>query len=104
MARNDLLLSPTAAVPAFPIHMQGPDKIAGRYVRPESFLAFAFPINLTVQPAASVPAGWTRGGLPVGMQIVGRHLDDAMVLRASAAFESAQPWAHRWPPIVEKLR
>jgi aspartyl-tRNA(Asn)/glutamyl-tRNA(Gln) amidotransferase subunit A len=103
MSRYDLLLTPTASVAAFPIHMQGPDKIAGRYVRPESFLAFTFPCNFTGQPAASVPAGFTRNGLPVGLQIIGRHLDDAMVLRASAAFESAQPWAHRWPPIVEKL-
>jgi aspartyl-tRNA(Asn)/glutamyl-tRNA(Gln) amidotransferase subunit A len=103
MARYDLLLTPTASIAAFPVHMQGPDKIAGRYVRPESFLAFTFPLNFTGQPAASVPAGFTRDGLPVGLQIVGRHLDDAMVLRASAAFEAAQPWAHRWPPIVTSL-
>ena len=103
MSRYDLLLTPTASVAAFPIHMQGPDKIAGRYVRPESFIGFTFPLNFTGQPAASVPAGFTRDGLPVGLQIIGRHLDDAMVLRASAAFEAAQPWAHRWPPIVEKL-
>ena len=38
-------------------------------------------------------------GLPVGMQIIGRHLDDPLVLRASAAFEQAQPWKDRWPPI-----
>jgi len=103
MARYDLLLTPTASIAAFPVHMQGPDKIAGRYVRPESFLAFTFPLNFTGQPAASVPAGFTRDGLPVGLQIVGRHLDDAMVLRASAAFEAAQPWAHLWPPIVTSL-
>ena len=103
MTRYDLLLTPTASVAAFPVHMQGPDKIAGRYVRPESFIGFTLPLNFTGQPAASVPAEFTRDGLPVGLQIIGRHLDDAMVLRASAAFESAQPWAHRWPPIVEKL-
>ncbi len=101
MSRYDLLITPTLAVAAFPVHMQGPEKIAGRYVRPESFLGFTYPINFTGQPAASVPAGFTSEGLPVGLQIVGRHLDDAMVLRASAAFEAAQPWAHLWPPIVE---
>jgi aspartyl-tRNA(Asn)/glutamyl-tRNA(Gln) amidotransferase subunit A len=103
MARYDLLLTPTLCVPPFPILMQGPEKIAGRYVRPESWLAFTFPMNLTGQPAATVPAGWTREGLPVGLQIAGRHLDDAMVLRASAAYESARPWAHRWPPLLAQL-
>jgi Asp-tRNA(Asn)/Glu-tRNA(Gln) amidotransferase A subunit family amidase len=48
----------------------------------------------------SVPAGWTKDGLPVGLQMAGRHLDDALVLRASAAFEAAtQPQKH-WPPLV----
>lgn len=52
---------------------------------------------MTGQPAASLPAGFTAAGLPVGVQVVGRHLDDATVLRASAAFEAAAPWAHAWP-------
>ncbi len=103
MARYDFLITPTLAVAAFAVHMQGPEKIAGRYVRPESFLGFTFPINFTGQPAASVPAGFTSDGLPVGLQIIGRHLDDAMVLRASAAFENAQPWSHLWPPIAKGL-
>lgn len=80
MSRYELLLTPTLAVPPFPIHMQGPEKIDRRYVRPAEFLAFTFPINLTGQPAATVPAGWTADGLPVGLQIIGRHLDDPMVL------------------------
>lgn len=75
----------------FPVHMQGPERVGGHYVRPEQWLAFTFPINLTGQPAASVPAGWIADGLPAGLQIVGRHLDDAMVLRASAAYEAAHP-------------
>lgn len=62
-----------------------------------------FPINLTGQPAASVPAGFTRDGLPVGLQIIGRHLDDPMSLRASGYFEAAQPWRDQWPPIVKEL-
>ena len=57
-------------------------------------------MNMTGQPAASVPAGWTADGLPVGLQIVGRHLDDATVLRAAAAFEAARPWRDRWPALV----
>ena len=58
---------------------------------------------MTGQPAATVPAGFTEDGLPVGLQIVGRHLDDPTVLRASAAFEAAAPWADRWPPVVTEL-
>ena len=58
---------------------------------------------MTGQPAATVPAGFTEGGLPVGMQIVGRHLDDALVLRASAAFEAARPWKGRWPGLLDEM-
>jgi len=47
----------------------------------------------------SVPAGWTKDGLPVGLQIVGRRLDDALVVAAGAAFEAARPWADRWPAL-----
>ncbi len=103
MRRYDLLLTPTLAVPPFPVHIQGPEKIEGRMVEPFQWLAFTFPINMTGQPAASIPAGWTDDGLPVGLQIIGRHLDDPAVLRASAAFEAAKPWKDRWPPILEQL-
>jgi aspartyl-tRNA(Asn)/glutamyl-tRNA(Gln) amidotransferase subunit A len=97
MADYDLLLTPTLAVPPFPLHMQGPEIIDGRMVPATAWLGFTYPINLTGQPAATVPAGFTAEGLPVGLQIVGRHLADADVLRASAAFEAAAPWAGRWP-------
>ncbi len=102
MSHYELLLTPLA-VPPFAIHIQGPEKINGHYVRPAQFLAFTFPINLSGQPAATVPAGWTADGLPVGLQIVGRHLDDPMVLRASAAFEVVAPWHDKWPPILNEL-
>ena len=72
-------------------------------VAPFQWLAFTFPINMTGQPAASIPAGFTTDGLPVGLQIVGRHLDDPTVLRASAAFEAARPWADKWPAMVTAL-
>jgi aspartyl-tRNA(Asn)/glutamyl-tRNA(Gln) amidotransferase subunit A len=101
MRRYDLLLTPTLGVPAFPLGIQGPDVIDGRTVSPYHWLAFTFQMNMTGQPAASIPAGFTADGLPVGMQIVGRHLDDPAVLRAAAAFEAAAPWRHRWPPIVD---
>ncbi len=100
MRNYDLLLTPTLAVPPFALHIQGVEKIEGRMVAPFQWLAFTFPMNLTGNPAASVPAGFTAEGLPVGLQIVGRHLADATVLRAAAAFESARPWAQAWPAIA----
>ena len=103
MRKYDLLLTPTLACPPFPLHMQGPEKIDGRMVEQFQWVAFTFPLNMTGQPAASVPAGWTEDGLPVGLQIVGRHLDDPLVLRASAAFEAANPWRDRWPPMLEEM-
>ena len=100
MRRYDLLLTPTLAVPAFAAESRGPAQIDGRDVRPSDWTPFTAPMNLTGQPAASVPAGWTAAGLPVGLQIVGRHLDDETVLRASAAFEAASPWADQWPTLA----
>ncbi|WP_455853586.1 amidase [Pantoea endophytica] len=100
MQRYDLLLSPTLAVPPFPLNMQGPEVIDGRMVRSDHWLSFCFPFNFTGQPAASVPAGFTASGLPIGMQIVGRHLDDGLVLAASAAFERIQPWNHITPVSI----
>lgn len=99
MQRYDLIITPTLATPPFPLNMQGPEIIAGRMVRSDHWLSFCYPFNFSGQPAASVPAGFTASGLPVGMQIVGRHLDDATVLAASAAFERLQPWNAVQPPL-----
>jgi aspartyl-tRNA(Asn)/glutamyl-tRNA(Gln) amidotransferase subunit A len=99
----DLLLTPTLAVPPFEHGLQGPPSIDGRDVDAFYWLSFTFPFNFTGQPAATVPAGFTGDGLPIGLQIVGRRLDDALVLRASAAFEAAAPWRGRWPSIVTDL-
>jgi aspartyl-tRNA(Asn)/glutamyl-tRNA(Gln) amidotransferase subunit A len=103
MSRYDLLLTPTLAVPPFPLHVQGPEKIDGSIVPPFKWLAFTFPFNLTGQPAATVPAGFSKDGLPIGLQIIGRHLDDPTVMRAAAAFEMAQPWRDKWPSLLTSL-
>lgn len=99
----DLLLTPTIAVPAFKQGVQGPETIEGKPAAPFQWIAFTYQFNLTGQPAATVPAGFTKDGLPIGLQIVGRHLDDVTVLKASAAFEKAQPWKEKWPAIVKSL-
>ncbi len=99
LARFDLLLTPTVAVPAFPVARPAVKEIDGRPVSPLGWIPFCFPFNLTGQPAASVPVGFTSAGLPVGLQIVGRRFADRTVLAASAAFEAAHPWAARRPPV-----
>ncbi|HEU5194855.1 MAG TPA: amidase [Methylomirabilota bacterium] len=91
LADRDLLLTPTAATPPFPVE---------RMQNKRSFLTYAF--SVMGLPAISVPCGFTRDGLPVGLQIVGKRRADATVLRAAAAFEAAQPWAHHIPPVVPK--
>jgi len=96
--RYDLLLTPTVGLPAFPTGMVGPTEVAGTRITHLGWSA-TYIFNWSGQPAISVPAGWTRDGLPVGLQIIGRRLDDALVLRAAAAFEAARPWSHRWPPF-----
>jgi Asp-tRNA(Asn)/Glu-tRNA(Gln) amidotransferase A subunit family amidase len=97
LARFDLLLTPTTAVPPFALGAGVPREIAGREVSRLGWMPFTYPFNLTGQPAASVPAGWTEDGLPVGLQIVGRRHSERTVLAAAAAFEAACPWQDRRP-------
>ena len=96
----DLLLTPTIACPPFKVGLDNATEIAGKAAEAYAWIPFTYPFNMTGQPAASVPCGFTKDGLPIGLQIVGRRFDDATVLRASAAFERARPWAqHR--PVLE---
>ena len=99
----DLLLTlamPLGAWSVEPGPDEGPREIGGRPA-PTMFdrLSFMYPFNLTGQPAATVPCGFTSDGLPVGLQIVGRPYADAAVLRAAAGFEALQPWAQHRPPL-----
>jgi aspartyl-tRNA(Asn)/glutamyl-tRNA(Gln) amidotransferase subunit A len=94
--RYDLLLTPTLSLPAFPLGIVGPTEVAGREVTHLGW-TLCYPFNYTGQPAVSVPAGWTASGLPVGLQIVGRRLEDGLVLRAAATLGGLRPWADRRP-------
>jgi aspartyl-tRNA(Asn)/glutamyl-tRNA(Gln) amidotransferase subunit A len=97
LLKYDLLLSPTLAAVPFAAGMERPLESPGRSRL--SWVAFTYPFNLTGQPAATVPCGFTADGLPVGLQIVGARLQDALVLRAAAAFEAAAPWAAKRPTL-----
>ena len=81
----DLLLTPALPRPAFAAGRDAPEAGEGW----SSWTPFTYPFNLTGQPAASVPCGFTAAGLPVGLQIVGRLGADALVLRAARAYEAA---------------
>lgn len=85
----DLLVTPTLAVAAFDAGREFPPGKT-RWI---DWTPFSFPFNLTQQPAASIPCGFTKDGLPVGLHIVARKYDDALVLRAARAFESVRPVA-----------
>ena len=95
----DFLLTPSVSTPAFPAERLQP---AHWPQHPWDWLMwaeFSYPFNCSHNPAASVPCGFTAAGLPAGLQIVGRRLDDLGVLQASAAFEAAHPWADKRPVL-----
>src|SRR5882672_1216369 len=96
----DFLLTPSVSVAAFPATQLQPDHWPQHPWDWMSWAEFSYPFNLSQNPAASIPCGFTAAGLPVGLQIVGRRCDDLGVLQMSAAFEAARPWASARPPIA----
>lgn len=95
----DFLITPSVSVAAFPAERL----IPGHWPQHDwdwlQWAEFSHPFNMSWNPAASLPCGFTREGLPVGLQIVGRRFDDLGVLRASRAFERALPWAQHRPAL-----
>ncbi|WP_028648111.1 amidase [Nocardiopsis sp. CNT312] len=91
----DLLITPATPITAFEAGRESPPALKGQ--RWTSWAGFSYPFNMTQQPAASVPCGFTEAGLPVGLQVVGPRHADARVLAACRAFELARPWADRRP-------
>lgn len=90
----DLLLSPTMQSTAFAVGLDGPEVIEGRRFAPEdgSWANLVVAANLTGQPAVTVPCGFGDDGLPIGLQITARRFEDALALRAAAAWEALAPW------------
>lgn len=102
----DLLVTPTLAVPPFDNAKDGstvgPSEVNGQEVDPLLGWCLTYLTNFTGHPSASVPAGFTKDGLPIGMQIVGRRFEDEIVLAASAAFGRVRPWHKSYPPDQAK--
>jgi Asp-tRNA(Asn)/Glu-tRNA(Gln) amidotransferase A subunit family amidase len=93
----DLLLTPTLPIDPPPAKGPFPDEVEGRPLPVAGVASFTIPFNLSWHPAATVRAGFSQAGLPVGLQIVGpRHRDD-LVLQAAYAYERVRPWAQVWP-------
>jgi amidase len=101
MQRYEFMVMPVTQVPAFPVTQEYITEIEGvamhTYI---DWMQSCYFITVTGLPAISVPCGFTPEGLPVGIQIVGRHQDDLGVLQLAHAFEQAtQTWKQR-PPLV----
>jgi amidase len=103
MTRYDFLVLPVVQVPPFDIEQEYVTEIAGQ--RMESYVDWmrsCYFISMTALPAISVPAGFTRQGLPVGLQIVGRHHDDWGVLQMAHAYEQVSGIRDRFPPLAKE--
>ncbi|MGX7829179.1 amidase [Actinokineospora sp. 24-640] len=95
--RYDLLISPVTSIAAIPNNPGGfgPSEVRGQAVNPLVGWCLTYAFNLTGNPAASVPAGRTAAGMPVGLQVAGRRFEEASVVAACAAVERRRPWDYR---------
>jgi aspartyl-tRNA(Asn)/glutamyl-tRNA(Gln) amidotransferase subunit A len=91
----DLLLTPTLPIPAFTAGQEVPD--GWNDPRWMSWTPFTYPFNMTQQPAATVPCGFTSAGLPIGLQVIGARHADARVMAACQAFATARSWYGKRP-------
>ena len=101
LAKYEFFVLPTTQLPPFDVNQPYPTEIAG--VKMENYIAWmksAYYISTVGNPAISVPCAFSEGGLPIGLQIVGRHNDDWSVLQMAYAFEQATNVGKRRPPIA----
>jgi aspartyl-tRNA(Asn)/glutamyl-tRNA(Gln) amidotransferase subunit A len=87
----DFVISATNPDVAFPAHIGINTRVGEQQVGPENNGALTIPANISGNPACSIPAG-TFDGLPVGMQVIGRHHEDALLLDLAQTFERERPW------------
>jgi aspartyl-tRNA(Asn)/glutamyl-tRNA(Gln) amidotransferase subunit A len=90
----DYVISPTSPVPAFAADLPSPTNDP---MRPLEHIGFTVPFNMSEQPAASINCGYTRSGLPIGLQIAGKRFDDLGVLQVARAFEGIREPQRPWP-------
>ncbi|MBC7608293.1 MAG: amidase [Polaromonas sp.] len=92
----DLLLTPTTPCTAFAADADAPPGNTGNIIE---WMSYTYPFNLTGQPAASVPVGFSAEGMPIGLQMVAKINHETDIFRAAAALEVARPWAHIKPRL-----
>lgn len=90
----DVVLSPVSPVPAFPAEWASP---LNDPQRPFEHIAFTLPYNMSEQPAAAVHCGFTRSGLPIGLQVIGHRHEDLTVLQVAAMYEALRGPLGAWP-------
>ena len=94
----DFVLSPTAPIAPFAAELPCPTDDPAR---PLEHIGFTLPYNMSEQPAASINCGYTRGGLPIGLQIAGHRHDDLGVLQLARAWEQLRPAQRPWPTVPQ---
>jgi Asp-tRNA(Asn)/Glu-tRNA(Gln) amidotransferase A subunit family amidase len=100
----DVLIAPVAGIVAPPVEWapwdQTPEEHRRRFA---DYANFAHPFNLSGQPAISLPLAWSEAGLPIGVQLVGRPLEEAAILKLGAQLEQASPWLERMASVEAVL-
>jgi len=96
----DLMITPCTGVAAYSVSLNGPGEINGIPVGDNDWQSFTWPFNLSGQPAASIPIGFTEQGMPIGMQIIAPHLGDALLLQALLRIEQSTDWFGQIAPLV----
>jgi amidase len=98
----DVVVTPTLALPPVPIGWTyedtgGDPSVA--FARQRLFTPFTALVNVTGQPAMSLPLHWSDEGLPIGVQFIGKPFAEATLIRLAAQLERARPWSERRPPV-----
>ena len=96
--RYDVLFCPTSPLPAFP-HESLELEIEGHKLDARHAMRATMPFDLTGSPTISVPFGWSPEGLPIGVQLAGRHFDEATILRVAQKLEESGEGRGRQPPV-----
>jgi amidase len=103
----DVLVTPTLALPPVPIGFTFEDTDGdphAAFMRQFLFTPFTAIVNVSGQPAMSLPLAWSDDGLPIGVHLVGAPFAEATLVRLAAQIEQRSPWAGYRPPIVERTR